>query len=48
LLFEAADLPAQGRLGDVEGLGGAAEVPMLGDDGEVPHQPQVEVNQRRR
>ena len=37
LLFEVADLPAQGRLGDVQGLGGAAEVPVLGDHREVPH-----------
>jgi nucleoside-diphosphate-sugar epimerase len=34
-LFEAADLPAQGRLGDVQGGGCAAEVPVVGDDGEV-------------
>jgi hypothetical protein len=47
LLFEVADLPAQGRLGDVEGLGGAAEVPVLGDHCEVPHQAQVEVRRRR-
>jgi hypothetical protein len=31
LLFEAADLPAQGRLGGVQG-GGPAEVPVLGDN----------------
>ncbi len=48
LLFEPADLPAQGRLGDAQGAGGAAEVPMVGEDGEVPHQPQVEVRRRRR
>ena len=46
LLLEAADLPAQRRLGEVQGGGGAAEVPVLGDDGEVPHQPQVEVRLR--
>ncbi len=47
LTFEAADLPAQGRLGDAEGGGGAAEVPVLGDGGEVAHQPQVQVRWRR-
>ena len=48
LLFEVADLPAQGRLGGVQGFGGAAEIPVLGDDDETPHQPQVEVRLRRR
>ena len=47
LLFEVPDLPAQGRLGDAERFGGAAEVPVLGDHGEVPHQPQVEVGGRQ-
>ena len=47
LLFQAADLPAQRRLGDKQGGGGAAEVPVLGDDGEVPDQPQVEIRRRR-
>jgi hypothetical protein len=47
LLFEAADLPAQRRLGDVQGGGGAAEVPVPGDDGEGPHQAQVEVFRRK-
>jgi hypothetical protein len=47
LLFEAVDLPAQGRLGGVEGGGGTAEVPVLGDDGEAVHQSQVEVHRRR-
>ena len=47
LLFEMADLPAQRRLGDEQGGGGTAEVPVLGDDREVPHQPQVEVGGRR-
>jgi hypothetical protein len=41
------DLPAQRRLGDEQRGGGAAEVPVLGDDGEVPHQPQVEVSGRQ-
>lgn len=31
LLFQAPDLPAQGRLRDVQRLSGAAEVPVLGD-----------------
>ena len=39
LLFEAADLSAQRRLGDAQVGGGAAEVPVLGDGDEVPHQP---------
>ena len=43
LLLEAANLTAQGRLGDVECLGGAAEMPVLGDGRELPHQPQIEV-----
>ena len=47
LLFEMADLPAQRRLGEMQGGGGAAEVPVIGDDREVPHQPQVEVHSRR-
>ena len=47
LLFEVPDLPAQGRLGDAERFGGAAEVPVLGDHGEVPHQPQIEVSGRQ-
>lgn len=48
LLLQAADLPAQRRLIDVEDLGGTAEVQVLGDDGEVPHQPQIEVRRRLR
>ena len=44
LLLELADLPAQRRLRDAQLGGGAAEVPMLGDGGEVPHQPQVQVD----
>ena len=47
LLFQTADLPAQRRLGDEQGGGGTAEVPVVGDDGEVPHQPQVKVGGRR-
>ena len=43
LLFQVADLAAQRRLRDAEGFGGAAEVPVFGDDGEVPHQPQVQI-----
>jgi hypothetical protein len=46
LLFEATDLPAQGRLGGVQGLGRAAEVPVLRHDGEAPRQPQVETGGR--
>ena len=44
LLLELADLPAQRRLRDAQLGGGAAEVPVLGDGGEVPHQPQVQVD----
>ena len=44
LLLEAADLPAQRRLRDAQLGGGAAEVPVLGDGGEVAHQPQVQVD----
>jgi hypothetical protein len=44
LLFQAVHLPAQRRLGDVQGLGGAAEMLVFGDDRETVHQPQVEVN----
>lgn len=41
LLFEAADLVTQRRLGDVQPLGGAAEVKLLGNRNEVLDQPQV-------
>ena len=47
LLLEAADLPAQRRLGEMQSGGGAAEVPVLGDDREVAHQPQIKVRLRR-
>jgi hypothetical protein len=30
----------------MEGFGGAAEVPVFGDHGEVPHQPQVQIRGR--
>jgi hypothetical protein len=33
-----------GWLGEMEGRGGAAEVPVLGDDREVPYQAQIQVN----
>ena len=46
LLFQVADLAAQRRLRDTEGFGGAAEVPVFGDHGEVPHQPQVQIRGR--
>jgi hypothetical protein len=45
--FQLADLPAQGRLRDVQRGRGPAEVPMAGHRGEVPHQPQVKVGRRR-
>ncbi len=48
LLFEAADLPAQRGLGEVQVRGGPAEVPVPGDDGERAHQPQIEVLRRAR
>ena len=47
LLLQALDLPAQRRLGEVQRGGGAAEVPVFGDDGEVAHQPQVEIGRGR-
>jgi hypothetical protein len=43
LLFQAAYLTAQRGLRDVEGHGGAAEVPVLGHGGEVPDEAQIEV-----
>jgi hypothetical protein len=39
LLFQPADLVTQGRLGDVQPLGGAPEMELLGDGHEVLHQP---------
>ena len=47
LLLQAADLAAQRRLRDEQVGGGAAEVAVRGDDGEVPDQAQVEVGRRR-
>jgi hypothetical protein len=44
LLLEATNLAAQRRLGDVQFLGRTTEVLLLGDDGEVPHQAQIEVS----
>jgi hypothetical protein len=41
ILLQMPDLPAEGRLGDMQGGRGAAEVPVVGDHGELPHQPQV-------
>jgi hypothetical protein len=46
--FEVADLPAQRRLRHAQGGGGPAEMAVLGDGGEVPHQAQLEVYRRRR
>ena len=43
LLLQAADLPAQRGLGDVQRFGGPAEVAVLGDGREVPDQAQIEV-----
>ena len=43
LPFQPVDLPTQGRLGQVQGVRGAPEVPMPGEDDEAPHQPQVEI-----
>lgn len=43
LLLQAPDLAAQGRLGDAQGLGGASEVQVLGDHGEVAHEAQIEI-----
>ena len=44
LLFQTADLSAQRRLRDPQCGSGAAEVPVIGHHGEVPHQPEVEVD----
>ena len=38
--LEPADLPRERRLGDVQALGGAAEVQLLGDRDEVAQLPQ--------
>lgn len=45
-LFEATDLPAQRRLRDMESGGRPPVVEVFGDDGEVPHQTQVQVSRR--
>ena len=39
--LEAADLLGEGRLRDVQALGGAAEVPFLGDGDEVAQLSQI-------
>ncbi len=41
LLFETADLMTQRRLGDVQPLGGPAEVKLLSDGDEILDEPQV-------
>jgi hypothetical protein len=43
-VLQALDLTAQGRLGDPQLLSRAGEVQVLGDDREVPDQPQVQVS----
>jgi hypothetical protein len=45
-LFQPVDPPAQGRLGQVQGVRGAPEVLVLGEDGEAPHQPQIKIRGR--
>ncbi|MGW7604735.1 MULTISPECIES: hypothetical protein [Streptomyces] len=47
MLFQTVDLPTQRRLGDVQGFGGAAAMPVFGDDREAVHQPQIEVHGSR-
>ncbi len=42
-VLQPFDLTAQGGLGDVQRLGRTGEVQMLGDDREVPHQPEIEI-----
>ena len=44
LLFERPDLAGQYRLGDVQGLGGAAEVQMLSDGDEIAQLAEVDVS----
>ena len=41
-LLEAADLPAERRLRDVEPIGGAAEVELLGDRDERPQMTELD------
>jgi hypothetical protein len=41
LALDRLDLPAQARRGDVQPVGRAAEVELLGDRHEVPHLPQL-------
>jgi hypothetical protein len=41
LLFKPTDLVAQRRLGDMQPLGGPAEVKLLSDGHEVLNEPQV-------
>jgi hypothetical protein len=48
LSFKVADLPAQRRLRHAQGGGGPAEMAVLGDGGEVPHQAQLEIYRGRR
>jgi hypothetical protein len=47
LLLEPADLVAQGGLGDVQPLGGPAEVKFFSDGDEVLDEPQVQAFDRR-
>jgi hypothetical protein len=44
LCLERPDLGREGRLGDVQPLGGAAEVQLLGDGQEVPEMPKLELH----
>lgn len=48
LVLEAADLAAEGRLGEVERCRGPPEVEVLGHDGEAAHEPEVQVVRRGR
>lgn len=47
LFLQPPDLTTQGRLGDVQRLGGTAEVTLLGDGDEVPHETQFEIGRGR-
>ncbi len=48
LPLQTPDLTAQRGLGEMQRLGGAAEVQFLGDHGEVAHQAQLQVHRRYR
>jgi hypothetical protein len=45
LRLEAPDLRGERGLGDVEPLGAAAEVQLLGDGQEVPEMPELELHE---